>query len=166
MFRGFVADVVISTGGAVAGFVLNDFLPYQLAVLSARTSRQFSQVYRARFGISVTQWRVLAHLGQAGGPLSVREIYMRVEMDKSKVSRAATRLVTMGYVQKAMNSADRRLVQLTLSASGRDLIRKLAPLAAAYEQRFLDGLGAQKDAFRAALVTLLAQNSPDDETRR
>ena len=79
-------------GESLADFVLNDFLPYQLSVLSARISRDFSDLYGERFGISVSEWRIVAHLSQTSGPVSVREIYGRVNMDKSRVSRAAARL--------------------------------------------------------------------------
>ncbi len=69
-------------------FDLSAFLPYQLAVASARVSKGFAERYRAEFGLSIPEWRVLAHLA-GGDAVSVREIHARVDMDKSKVSRAA-----------------------------------------------------------------------------
>ena len=72
------------------GFELTDFLPYQLAVAAGRVSRAFSDRYRAEFGLSIPEWRVLAHLSTADA-VSIREIHARVDMDKSKVSRAAAR---------------------------------------------------------------------------
>lgn len=138
-------------------FVLNDFLPYQLAQLSARVSREFSELYRDRFGISVPEWRLVAHLSQVDGPVSVREIYQKVGMDKSKVSRAAARLENRGFVVKSTNDSDRRLIELRLSPSGRDMVHILTPIARAFEARFLSVLGAESTPFRAALETLLTQ---------
>ncbi|MEM9524617.1 MAG: MarR family winged helix-turn-helix transcriptional regulator [Pseudomonadota bacterium] len=135
-------------------FVLNEFLPYQLAVLSSRVSRAFSETYRKRFGISIPEWRVIAHLSQAGA-VSVREIHARVEMDKSKGSRAAARLEAAGYVSKKTHAGDRRLVELSLTDKGRAMIDQLTPMAHAFEAEVLTALGKDASVFRSALERLL-----------
>lgn len=137
----------------MSDFVLNDFLPYQMAVVAGRMSREFSAIYRDRFGISVPEWRVVAHLSQAGS-VSVREIHARVDMDKSKVSRAAQRLEAAGYVTRRENAQDRRLVDLALTDKGRAMMAELAPLARAYEAEAMRLLGADGEAFRAGLEAL------------
>ncbi|MDJ0628538.1 MAG: MarR family winged helix-turn-helix transcriptional regulator [Rhodobacter sp.] len=136
------------------GFDLDAFLPYQLAVLSARVSRDFSAHYRERFGIGVAEWRVVANLSQVG-TASVGDIHDRVDMDKSKVSRAASRLEAAGYISKAPHPTDGRLVALTLTDKGRAMIRDLAPVAKRFEAEVLAGLGDQAPAFRSALQCLL-----------
>lgn len=113
-------------------FSLADFLPYRLSVLAGRLSREFSARYQDRFGISIPEWRVVAHLSQAG-TVSVREIYEMVDMDKSKVSRAAARLEQAGYVEKKVNPQDRRLVELSLTIKGKDMMAELAELANTYQ---------------------------------
>jgi len=90
-------------------FDLSTFLPYQLAVLASRASRNLSQTYQDRFGLSIPEWRVMAHLSQEGH-VSVREIHERVDMDKSKVTRASQRLEMAGLIMKEVNETDRRLV--------------------------------------------------------
>ncbi|MGR3757242.1 MAG: MarR family winged helix-turn-helix transcriptional regulator [Tranquillimonas sp.] len=134
-------------------FDLDSFLPYQLAVAASRVSREFAALYRERFGISVAEWRVIAHLSQAGR-VSVREIHDRVDMDKSRVSRAAARLEEAGYLVKAANSADRRLVALELTAAGRRLVAELAPLAREFETRVTAELGRSAPEFRRGLARL------------
>ncbi len=104
-------------------FVLDEFLPYQLAVLAGRVSREFSAIYREKFGFGVSEWRVLAHLSQTGS-VSVREIHEKVDMDKSKVSRAATRLEKSGYLTKQTNAEDRRLIELALTTKGCDVVKQ------------------------------------------
>jgi DNA-binding MarR family transcriptional regulator len=136
-------------------FDLEHFLPYQLAVLSSRISREFSTLYRDRFGITVAEWRVIAHLN-AAGTVSVREIHERVDMDKSKVSRAATRLESAGYISKAAHPLDGRLVALSLTDKGRGMIEELAPIADKFEAAVLERLGRDADAFRGGLDRLLA----------
>lgn len=79
-------------------FDLAAFLPCQLSVAASRVSRGFAERYRAEFGLSIPEWRVLAHLAQSD-TVSVREIHARVDMDKSKVSRAAVRLERVARVR-------------------------------------------------------------------
>ncbi len=140
---------------ALTKFVLNDFLPYQLAILAARVSREFSTLYKAKFGITIPEWRVVAHLSQTGGPLSVGEISDRVDMDKSKVSRAVGRLETAGHVEKSVNTDDRRLVKVRLTDQGRQMIAELAPLARQFETDVLHRLGPDAPQFRASLGALI-----------
>lgn len=121
-------------------FNLDDFLPYQLAELSRRVSGRFSRHYRELYGISVAEWRVVAHLSQETA-VSVREIHNRVGMDKPKVSRAATRLEAAGYVKKVVNAHDRRLVELSLTPRGHEMIDTLAPIAAEYQSELQNLLG-------------------------
>ena len=142
-------------GDAVTRFVLDDFLPYQLAVLANRVSRDFSRLYRSRYGISIAEWRIVAHLSQAQGPVSVGEICRRVELEKSKVSRAASRLHEKGFVLKVPSQTDRRLVELSLTEAGHDMIRTLAPLAASFQEELLQSLGPRRHDFTAALREFL-----------
>ena len=103
-------------------------------------SRRFAALYEAESGISSPEWRVLAHLAQVG-PVSVRDIYARVDMDKSKVSRAAARLEEAGLVQKTGDPQDRRLVALTLTGAGERLMARLGEIANAFQQELLFELG-------------------------
>ncbi|HEX9857400.1 MAG TPA: MarR family winged helix-turn-helix transcriptional regulator [Paracoccaceae bacterium] len=135
-------------------FDLSAFLPYQLAVASSRVSRDFADLYRGEFGLSIPEWRVLAHLAQSGA-VSVREIHARVDMDKSKVSRAAARLEASGLIEKREHATDRRLLDMSLTAAGRELVARILPIALAYQEDVLARLGPDAEPFRRALQTLL-----------
>lgn len=134
-------------------FDLSTFLPYQLAVVSSRLSRAFSERYKREFGLSIPEWRVLAHLAQSDA-VSVREIHERVDMDKSKVSRAAARLEAAGLIEKRENEGDRRLLDMRLTEKGRDLIARIVPIADAYQAELIAQLGTQSPGFRAGLFKL------------
>lgn len=137
-------------------FDLSAFLPYQLAVVSSRISKGFSELYRAEFGLTIPEWRVLAHLAQSD-QVSVREIQARVDMDKSKVSRAAARLEAQGLIEKRENLEDRRLLDMRLTVKGRDLIARIVPIADAYQAQLLAQIGSDAAVFRAALLRLLEE---------
>lgn len=139
----------------MSDFNLDDFLPYQLAVLSTHVSAGFSKHYRERYGLSLAEWRVVAHLSQQEA-VSVREIHARVDMDKPKVSRAATRLEAAGYVTKVVNEHDRRLVALSLTDKGREMMATLTPIAEAYDAELREILGGDDSTFRAQVAKLAA----------
>jgi DNA-binding MarR family transcriptional regulator len=128
-----------------ARFDLDGFLPYRLTVLAERIGAEFATVYGKRHGLSRAEWRVMAHLGNAG-PVSVREIHARVAMDKSKVSRAASRLQLIGLVEKREDPADRRLVALSLTGKGREVMADLIPLAREFERELLARLSEDERA--------------------
>ena len=72
--------------------ILEDFLPYRLAVLSHTVSTKIAGVYDKRFGLTIPEWRVLAILGRFPG-LSAVEVAERTMLDKVAVSRAVTKLI-------------------------------------------------------------------------
>ena len=142
----------------MSDFRLDQFLPYQLAALANRTSRAFAAIYGERFGLTVPEWRVMAHLGSKDR-ISVRDIHMRVDMDKSKVTRAAQRLVARGLIAKTINPTDRRLVTLSLTAKGRSMMDQIAPLALAFEKEMLSQLSPEVvAAFRDTIARLGEQD--------
>jgi DNA-binding MarR family transcriptional regulator len=135
-------------------FDLTDFLPYQLAVAASRMSRAYERRYSAVSGLSVPEWRVLAHLSQSG-EVSVREIESRVDMEKSKVSRAASRLEAQGLLAKLVNPDDRRLVSLSLTPEGRALMTRLTPIALQFQAEIRALLGEDGKAFEKGLMKLM-----------
>ena len=117
-------------------FDLKQFLPYQLSVVASKTSKEFSTLYRQKFDISIAEWRVIAHLAQSHS-VSVREIHEKADMEKSKVSRAVTRLQQRGFVEKKTDPKDKRLLTLRLTENGRGLFDEIVPIAREYESKLL-----------------------------
>lgn len=135
---------------------LDRFLPYQLNVLASRVSNELAQVYAERFGLSIAEWRVIAHLAH-NREVSVRDIQRRVDMDKSKVSRAAAHLEETGLIKKRTNAQDRRLIKLALTPKGERMFEQIVPLALDYEAQFLATLtNSEAASFRSAIERLLA----------
>ena len=136
---------------AHARLELDRFLPYRLSVLSNRVSQTIAGAYARRFGIGVTEWRVIAVLGRYPA-LSANQVAARTAMDKVAVSRAVAGLLEAGLLRRRAHGADRRRSVLELSARGYRVYDEVAPLALAYERRLLAGLDP---ADRAALHHLL-----------
>lgn len=132
---------------------LDAFLPYRLSVVSALVSESVAQAYRAMFGLSVPEWRVLAVLAEVDG-LSQAAIGERTRMDKVSVSRAARALEGRGLVTRPASLADGRARVLGLTTAGEALYAEVAPRAKAMEAEIVAGMGADEVA---ALHALLAR---------
>jgi DNA-binding MarR family transcriptional regulator len=117
-------------------FHLAKFLPYRLAVLSERVSRRLTVEYERTHGLSVAEWRVLVHL-QERGQGSVRDIHDWVNLDKPRVSRAVARLDAAGLVEKVAGKEDARLVAVSLTAKGADVLRDIIPVVTRIEERLV-----------------------------
>lgn len=131
---------------------LDSFLPYRLSVVSNLVSERIADAYRALFGLSVPEWRVIAVLAEADG-LSQAAIGERTRMDKVSVSRAARALEGRGLVARPANMADGRARVLSLTAAGGALYALVAPRAKAMEAEILAGLDEGEVAMLARLLT-------------
>ena len=135
-------------------FILANFLPYQLSILASRISRDFSKEYISRFGLSNAEWRIIAHLSQETETISIREIYQKVDLEKSKVSRAVSKLAERQLLSKKVNLSDKRLVDLKLTKVGREIIDEMTEIAMDFEARFLQKIenpGSFKNTINALL---------------
>jgi DNA-binding MarR family transcriptional regulator len=117
---------------------LEAFLPYRLAVLSNTVSTTVARAYDKRFNVSIPEWRVIAVLGRFPG-LSAVEVAERTMMDKVAVSRAVTKLVKNGRIDREFADADKRRSILNLSEDGKQLHDEIAELALQFERDLLNG---------------------------
>jgi DNA-binding MarR family transcriptional regulator len=119
-----------------AHWELDRFLPYRLSILSNRVSQIIANAYARRFGLGVTEWRVIAVLGRYPG-LSANAVAARTAMDKVAVSRTVARLLERGLLQRDMHDDDRRRSVLELSREGYSIYDEVVPAALDYERRLL-----------------------------
>ena len=119
--------------------ILDQFMPYRLARLSSTVSSAVAREYAKQFGLSIPEWRVIAILGRSPG-LSAVEVAEQTFLDKVAVSRAVTKLIKAGRIDRQFADADRRRSILNLSEQGRDVHDGVATLALKFERELLDGL--------------------------
>jgi DNA-binding MarR family transcriptional regulator len=125
--------------GASQVLVLEKFLPYRLSVLAQLVSESLHDLYAQPYGLTVTQWRVMAALGRFA-PLTASDVGQRIVMNKVAVSRAVAGLMQRGLVERATDRADRRRASLRLSARGRVMHARIVPLALDYEAKLCTAL--------------------------
>jgi DNA-binding MarR family transcriptional regulator len=132
---------------------LADFLPYRLSVVSNAVSERIAGLYRARFGLKVPEWRVLAVVAERGEGTQAA-LVAATAMDRMTVSRAATALVSRGLLARGA-AADRRTLGLRLTPDGEALYAEVAPLALEIEAALLaDFTRAERDMLMGLLERL------------
>jgi len=135
--------------------ILEDFLPYRLSITSHTVSTNIARVYEKRFGVSIPEWRVIAVLGRYPG-LSAVEVADRTLMDKVAVSRAVTKLIKNGRIDREFADADRRRSILNLSEEGKKVHNEIAPLALEFEQQLVQNISEDDyETFNSILEQLL-----------
>jgi len=132
-----------------AEYQLSTFLPYQLSIASNAVSALIAERYRKRFGLKVTEWRVMAVLGDAGnngGKLTQRDLTEATLMDKVAVNRACKVLEERGLITRVQNENDGRSHLLALTGEGEAIHREVMPLAKATERELFEGFGPKEEA--------------------
>lgn len=133
---------------------LHRFLPYRIAVLSESVSQCVAQVYRERFGLSRDEWRVLAALADAG-TVRTGDVIQATTLEKMQVSRAVARMQQGGLLERVPDPQDGRGWLLRLTASGRALFQKIAPMVEAREVFLLEALApGEREVLERAIERL------------
>jgi DNA-binding MarR family transcriptional regulator len=136
-------------------FDLGNFLPYMLNQAAEAVSKSFQLHYQQDFGLSRTQWRILAHLYVQNG-LTAKEIGARIHEDKVSISRGVAALESGGRLSRQPDSRDRRFEVLHLTPEGRELFAKLTKRAHAFEADLANVLGKEStEELRRVLMTVL-----------
>ncbi len=131
-------------------FDLRNFLPFLLNQAAEESSLEFQRVYKNRYGMLRTEWRVLFHLGNYG-EMTAKEIGLRAKIHKTKVSRAVRKLEQRRYLKRTRDENDRRVERLTLTTSGQNVYRELRGIARDYDAK----LAAHFTTGEAALLRMM-----------
>jgi DNA-binding MarR family transcriptional regulator len=137
----------------MAKLQLETFLPYRLNQIAAAISQDFRSVYGPHHDLTITEWRVLATLGQFEA-MSAKAIGRHSAMHKTKVSRAVRTLEERRWLRRRPSEEDRREEILTLTAQGESAYRQIVPKALAFERRLLDRLGPEAKPLLEGLTRL------------
>ena len=132
-------------------FDLQDFLPYLLNQAAEAASRGFQDVYRDRYNLTRTGWRVMANLGKFGA-MTARDICAISHIEKTKVSRAISALQQQALIARSPSDKDGRAEILSLTPQGQAVFDQLGVQAIAYDQALRARIGA---AEAAALENIL-----------
>ncbi|PJJ82788.1 DNA-binding MarR family transcriptional regulator [Brevirhabdus pacifica] len=105
---------------------LNRFITFRIARLHAKLNIQAAKLLAETAGLSLTQWRIIALLGNMG-QCNSSDLVRVSAMDKGLLSRRLKSLVQEGLVVSMVDRSDSRVHPLRLSAKGRRLFEETLP---------------------------------------
>ncbi len=127
------------------------FVPYRLSIATNTVSDVIAGAYRALFGLTIPEWRLIAVLAEKGSATQF-DLGAATRMDKVTVSRAAIALVARGLMRRSPTPHDKRSHLVALTAEGQALYDQVAPKALALEDAILADFSADEVA---ALIAML-----------
>jgi DNA-binding MarR family transcriptional regulator len=116
--------------------ILESLVTYKLTRVADTIVRAASQIYRSRYGLSITDLRILATIG-AHSPLAANDVSRLTRIDKAWVSRSLASLAERGLVVREAHAEDSRIILLALTPKGRALVRRMVPFAVARHEQLL-----------------------------
>lgn len=146
-------------------FDLQNFLPFLLNQAAEESSLAFQRVYKGRYGMLRTEWRVLFHLG-IYGQMTAKEIGERARIHKTKISRAVQRLAERRYITRTRDGRDRRAEQLQLTQAGEAVYRDLRGVAEDYDSRLAAQFTRGEEALLRMMLRRLAGMEYDAASRQ
>lgn len=132
---------------------MDAFIPAALTNLAQKITTTASASYRPRFGVGITDWRIIALL--AGEPwIAPVKICEATGLDKAAVSRSLRHLVGAGLVELRGGETSRRRLPLALTAKGLAVHDEIVEVARRREARLLEGFSPEE---RAQLLDFIAR---------
>ena len=129
-----------------------------LLSLSGKAGRSLVADRLAALGLRMWHMAVLAALADFG-PHAQRELSHRLNVDPSDMAKVIDQLAD--HVERTRDTADRRRVVVSLTASGRELLTRLLRETAAVDDTLLAGLTlAERDQLHGLLLKVFAAARP------
>lgn len=137
---------------------LNDIIFYHLekAIKSYRQYAQ-KQIDNAGFDITIDQWLILKSI-EADSTLPQQQIAAKAFKDVASITRIIELLVKKEYLIRDFHEIDRRRFRLTLTDTGKQVLKTLQPIIINNRNTALNGI-TQEDAEKlSALLQKIASN--------
>ena len=137
---------------------LEDFFAYKLSVSSNKISGIFANIYQDKFALSITQWRIMAVLGEFPDS-SADDVSNKTQIEKSILSRAINKLLQRKLIQRVFSETDKRRSMLSLTRTGFDVYSEIVPLSYAYQHKLLNCFNSDEKQQFSLLLEKLYQHA-------
>lgn len=162
--------IASATGQADLTLDLDRYVPALITFIANKLSRSASALYQKRFGINVTEWRIVSLLAVEPDISAARICYV-IGFDKGPVSRTLAALQKRGLVRIRADRQDARTHSIALTPKGRATHDNVIVAALERERRLLSCL--RKDEQEVLIGLLLrvhngidAVTAPDEPRHR
>jgi DNA-binding MarR family transcriptional regulator len=139
------------TGRAEQVLDLDRYVPALITFIANKLSRTATVLYQKRFGVNVTEWRILALLA-IEPEISAARICHVIGFDKGPVSRTLAAMEARGLVAIKADQQDGRTYSISLTARGSTAHDQVIAVALERERRLLSCLNKGE---RETLIELL-----------
>jgi DNA-binding MarR family transcriptional regulator len=134
--------------------LLRALVSHRVLLLSNTLALAAARYYARRFGVRLSEWRVIDAL-HAGPGISANQISQWLSTDKAWVGRSVERLIAAGYVQRRPDPEHGRRMLLRLSAKGERAYAAIAVAARRRHENLLEALSpAERETLERALAAL------------
>lgn len=137
---------------------LDRFLTYRLHVLNKLTDRKTNELYEKSMQLTLSDCRCLAVIGHFY-PVSINDLALYANLDKSQASRAAQRLVDEGLIGRQSQEGDSRIVNLVLTKKGQRAYIKVVDIATRRNEDVFAALTPVERALLSGLLDKLIENA-------
>ena len=143
--------------GAPGVLDLDRYVPGLLTLLANKLSRGANALYQSRFGLSVTEWRIISQLA-IEPDIPASRICQVVGFDKGPVSRSLAGLEARSLLTSHVDEADARRRMIRLTPRGRALHDRVIAVALERERRLLACLSGPERETLIGLLRILHEN--------
>jgi DNA-binding MarR family transcriptional regulator len=140
---------------AARGRFVDEYLGYLLGQANHALYKEFDSHVRAA-GLSSIEWRVLATLHDSP-PLTISQLAHEVLSKQPTVTKLVQRMCEQGWLALQADAADQRRTLVTVTASGRRLVRPLVDRARRHESAVLSALAPGEKSALKQLLSKLAR---------
>lgn len=134
---------------------IDNYVPAIITWLYNKVASRSSSIYLERFGVGLTEWRIIAYLGLFDGGTNA-QICDYVGINKAAVSRAVSRLKVKGIA--SVTPINRRDLKIELTEEGRELGEKILSVALEIEDKLLAGIEVEEKQKLLAILRKLLNN--------
>ena len=136
---------------------IDNYVPALITWVYNKVASRSSSIYLARFGVGLTDWRIIAYLGLFDGGTNA-QICDYIGLDKAVVSRAVSRLKTKGIA--VVTPINRRDLKIELTKEGRELGEEILSVALEIEANLLAGVTEEEKQQLLAILRKVLGNVP------
>jgi DNA-binding MarR family transcriptional regulator len=131
-----------------------------LTWLANKLARGASAEYRKKFGVGITEWRVLALLA-IEREVTANRIVEVIGLNKGATSRSLKALEARGLISIRASSSDGRTKINSLTEAGQRLHDEILPVAKDRERRLLQHLSAEEIDQLGSMLLRLHSSLPE-----
>jgi len=146
----------MKTGPADTGFVLEDYVPYNLARTSATYNEEMSKALK-RFHLDTMKWRILMLLNDKS-PSSVGELARRSVTKMPTLTRVLIRMEDEGLIVRQALEGDKRVVQVTMTPKAVTALRKVQAIGQKIFERAFENISPDDVATMTSLLQRIRAN--------